>query len=138
RAPLPVRRRWAELIKRVYEVDPLVCSRCGATMKIVAFITDPTVLARSLSHLGLASPAEDVRGPPTGRSPTSSVSPADEFEVQTEFAWDQTGDEAAWTGSDASAGEEVFGHEGPTDERFFEIESHAEETFDAGDPSEGE
>jgi hypothetical protein len=26
------RRRWAALIRRIYEVDPLVCPRCGATM----------------------------------------------------------------------------------------------------------
>jgi hypothetical protein len=33
--------RWAELIYRIYEVDPLDCPRCGARMKILAFITDP-------------------------------------------------------------------------------------------------
>jgi hypothetical protein len=33
------RRRWADLIRRIYEVDPLVCSNCGGPMKIVAFIT---------------------------------------------------------------------------------------------------
>ena len=30
------RRRWADLIRRIYEVDPLVCSNCGGPMKIVA------------------------------------------------------------------------------------------------------
>ena len=29
---------WAALIKQVYEVDPLLCDKCGATMKIVAFL----------------------------------------------------------------------------------------------------
>jgi hypothetical protein len=28
-----LRRRWANLIRRVYEVDPLVCPRCGAEMR---------------------------------------------------------------------------------------------------------
>ncbi|MBI3269125.1 MAG: hypothetical protein HYZ53_08880 [Planctomycetes bacterium] len=109
-------------------------------MRVLSHLTDPNVLARILGHLGLASAAEDVRGPPTGRSPTPSASPVDGFEVQTEFGWDQTADEAAWTGGEASgeAGGEGFGNEGATDERFFEIESPAEETFDAGDAVEGE
>ena len=36
------RRRlsWAKLIRRVYEVDPLLCPFCGAEMKILAFIVD--------------------------------------------------------------------------------------------------
>ncbi len=27
-------RRWAHLIRRVYEVDPLVCPRCGGEMRV--------------------------------------------------------------------------------------------------------
>ena len=27
---------WARLIRKVYEVDPLKCTRCGATMRIIA------------------------------------------------------------------------------------------------------
>jgi len=38
RAPLEVRRSWARLIRQVYEVDPLLCSRCGGTMKVIAVI----------------------------------------------------------------------------------------------------
>ncbi len=30
---------WATLIKRVYEVDPLACPRCGGRMKVIAFIS---------------------------------------------------------------------------------------------------
>ena len=40
----PFRRRarltWAALIKKVYEIDPLLCPFCGAEMKIIAFITE--------------------------------------------------------------------------------------------------
>ena len=36
-APMP---SWARLIRRVYEVDPLLCPFCGAEMKILAFIVD--------------------------------------------------------------------------------------------------
>jgi hypothetical protein len=43
RAPLEVRRSWARLIRQVYEVDPLLCSRCGGTMKVIAVIERPAV-----------------------------------------------------------------------------------------------
>ena len=57
-----LRRRWAELIRRIYEADPLVCPRCGATMRIVAFITEPAVIRRILRHL--AAKGADGRAPP--------------------------------------------------------------------------
>ena len=44
-------KRWAELIFRIYEVDPLTCTQCGAPMKILAFITEPTVIRKILAHL---------------------------------------------------------------------------------------
>jgi hypothetical protein len=28
------------MIRKVYEVDPMICPKCGGTMKVVAFITD--------------------------------------------------------------------------------------------------
>jgi hypothetical protein len=46
-----LRRRWANLIRRVYEVDPLVCPRCGAEMRVVAFITETSVIKRILDHI---------------------------------------------------------------------------------------
>ena len=36
----PLRKRWAELIYKIYEVDPLTCRQCGDKMKIIAFITN--------------------------------------------------------------------------------------------------
>ena len=45
------RRRWAELLRRIFEVDPLRCSHCGHEMRIVAFITQPRVIDRILTHL---------------------------------------------------------------------------------------
>jgi len=44
------RYRWAELLRRIYEVDPLACPRCAALMRIVAVITDPAVITRILVH----------------------------------------------------------------------------------------
>mgnify|MGYP001561554084 CR=1 FL=1 len=47
RTPLALRRSWARLIRKVYEVDPLLCSRGGATMKVIAVIEDEEVIYRS-------------------------------------------------------------------------------------------
>jgi hypothetical protein len=46
-----LRRRWRELVKRIYEVGPLVCPRCQAEMRIVAFILDHAVIDTILRHL---------------------------------------------------------------------------------------
>jgi hypothetical protein len=35
------RYRRAELLRRIYEVDPLACPRCSAPMRIEGVITDP-------------------------------------------------------------------------------------------------
>jgi hypothetical protein len=58
-----LRRRWAEMIKRVYEVDPLVCPRCHGEMRIIAFVVDEAVIDKILSHL-VAKGGHRVRGPP--------------------------------------------------------------------------
>ncbi len=44
------RASWARLIKKIFEVDPLLCV-CGAEMKIVSIITDSRVVDRILRHL---------------------------------------------------------------------------------------
>jgi hypothetical protein len=46
-----LRRQWAELIRRVYEVDPLVCPRCGSEMRVIGFITQPALIDRILDHI---------------------------------------------------------------------------------------
>ena len=69
-APEFVQRRrasWARLIKKIFEVDPLLCN-CGAEMKIVSFITDLRVVDRILRHLEsqgcLARDPSEPRAPP--------------------------------------------------------------------------
>jgi hypothetical protein len=49
---------WAEMIRKVYEVDPMICPRCGGTMKVVAFLTDYAVVDRIIRHLELTFVAE--------------------------------------------------------------------------------
>ena len=58
-----LRRSWAQLIKRVYEVDPLVCPKCGGEMRIIVFIIDHDVVDAILRHLAKAE-ARTPRGPP--------------------------------------------------------------------------
>jgi hypothetical protein len=63
----PPRRRcspsWARLIAKVYQVDPLVCIRCGQKMQMIAFLTDQVSIRKILDHLGL-SVSEQVKPPP--------------------------------------------------------------------------
>ena len=46
------------MIRKVYEVNPLICVKCGATMKIIAFLTDYAVVDRIIDHLKLIFIAE--------------------------------------------------------------------------------
>jgi hypothetical protein len=46
---LALRRRWANLMRRVYELDPLPCPRCGAQMRLIG-LTEPSVIKRILDH----------------------------------------------------------------------------------------
>jgi len=49
---------WAEMIRKVYEIDPMVCAKCGGKMKVVAFITDYPAVDRIIDHLKLRFVAE--------------------------------------------------------------------------------
>src|SRR4030042_851538 len=44
---------WAEMIRKVCEVDPMVCPQCGGRMRIIAFLTDYAVVDRIIDHLKL-------------------------------------------------------------------------------------
>jgi len=61
------RSRWAQLLARIYEVFPLRCPECGATMRILAFLTDPGPTGAILRHLDLPHTPPRLapaRGPP--------------------------------------------------------------------------
>ncbi len=58
---LPGGDALADLLRRIYEVDPLVC-RCGGTMRVISFITEPRVIERILDHLRRQKPR--ARGSP--------------------------------------------------------------------------
>ncbi len=63
--PAAARRKtsWARLIQKVYEVDPLECANCGATMRIIALIDDGDVIERILKHLNVWDPPLAVLSP---------------------------------------------------------------------------
>lgn len=72
----PVCKSWAGLIKKVYEVDPLQCPKCGGSMKIKAFIRDPEEISRICENLGL----QDWRAPPAmGKDKKYQASDIEEF-----------------------------------------------------------
>jgi len=48
-----LRKNWARLIQKIYEVDPLVCPKCKGTMRIISFIEDEKVIRDILTNLGL-------------------------------------------------------------------------------------
>ena len=68
------RQGWAALIKQVYEADPLCCPRCGAELKIIAFIErhQTDVIEKILRHCGLWE-EQPARGPPAGAAILTSA-----------------------------------------------------------------
>ena len=62
------RSRWAELLRRIWEVEPLACPRCRGRMHVLAVLTDPAVLARILAHRArVVEAGPRSRGPPPRR-----------------------------------------------------------------------
>ena len=55
----PHRYLWAELMRRVFGLDVLRCTVCGKQRRLIALITQQSVIVRILSHLKL-----DVHPPP--------------------------------------------------------------------------
>ncbi len=87
---------WAMLIARIYEVFPLICPKCGGTMKIIAFINAGETIREILTHLG--EPVDPpriapARGPPLweaadGQSDdTLLAQPIPEYEFDQRIAW---------------------------------------------------
>ena len=46
-----LKQSWARLIQKVYEVDPLVCPKCGHEMRVIAIINDPYEVNKILECL---------------------------------------------------------------------------------------
>jgi len=46
------------MVRKVYEVNPLLCPECGAEMKIITFIEDHKVVDKNIRHLKISFMAE--------------------------------------------------------------------------------
>jgi len=77
---------WAEMIRKVYEVDPMVCPnleakcrtarrcpKCGGPMKVIAFITDYRAIDRIIAYLKLTFVA--AKPPPCSTHGVMSAAP---------------------------------------------------------------
>ena len=63
----PTRSTWADLLRRVFEIDALRCPDCGGRRKLIALLTDGQVVRRILEHLGLPTTTPGLvpaRAPP--------------------------------------------------------------------------
>ena len=48
-APTEVARRWAALLQQFFEVDPLACPTCHGPIRMVAFISQASVIDQMLA-----------------------------------------------------------------------------------------
>jgi hypothetical protein len=68
-------KKWRELIKKVWEVDPLICPDCGSEMKIIALIDDKETIETILRHLRLWENPAPPRPPPKAPDQTITYEP---------------------------------------------------------------
>jgi hypothetical protein len=69
------RHRWAELLKRVFEIDALRCPRCGSTLRLIAAIEDPVVARRILECLKFPARAPPLEPASRAAIPAESIDP---------------------------------------------------------------
>ena len=62
--PLGRRGSWAELLRRVYGIDGMLCPRCGGSLRFIAALTEGSAVRTLLAHLDL----DDEPPPPASRS----------------------------------------------------------------------
>lgn len=73
---------WAACMKRVFEVDPLECPKCGDQMKIIAFLQDPKEIEKIADNLGQVT----WRAPPGVASSSSHEMWVDETEEYSQLS----------------------------------------------------
>ena len=76
------RRRypWAELLRRVFLIEVLVCPRCGGPRRLLAAIQDPESIRKVLGSLGLSAEVPELAA---ARSPPRQV----ELEFEGSRGW---------------------------------------------------
>jgi hypothetical protein len=58
------RSAWARLIKRVYEVNQLICPHCGCEMRFLVVVEEGLIIEQILRHAGAWDPSPPLRVPP--------------------------------------------------------------------------
>ena len=85
-SPTEASRRWAALLQQIFEVDPLACPTCPTChgrMRVVACITQTSVIEQILAHLRTrtrtrattTAHAVGARSPPSTRAPAPRRAP---------------------------------------------------------------
>ena len=67
KAKKPYTMGWAKMLKRVFDIDIQICSKCGGQIKIISSIHNPQVIKKILTHIGESSTVPELspsRGPP--------------------------------------------------------------------------
>ena len=72
------RKKWAALIQKVYNVDPLVCPKCSGSMRIIAFIEDQETIKKILVHLNIWLPKNNSPPKPVNTVFEEFQEPVDE------------------------------------------------------------
>jgi hypothetical protein len=92
----PARYLRVMLVARIYEAFPLTCPRCGAEMRIIAFITEAVDVRAILEHIGEPATPPRIaraRGPPewyedaAEHAVTAGAQPAPEHEYDQRVSW---------------------------------------------------
>lgn len=100
---------WAELLRRVFSIDVLVCPKCTGPMTVIAYLTEVAVVEKILTHLALPAsppplsparrlgqmelfdelPTDRCSTPPTpqGRAPPHNPADDDSGDVTGTFDW---------------------------------------------------
>ena len=91
------RYAWALLLARIYEVFPLLCPKCGAEMRIIAFITEAPAVRQILAQLGEPTTPPRLapaRGPPLWEMADAGqgeydpqAQPVPDYEFDQRIAW---------------------------------------------------
>ena len=47
---------WAQRLKRVFNINITLCPLCGGAMRVIADITDPSIIQKILDHIEAQPP----------------------------------------------------------------------------------
>ena len=87
-----LRKNWARLIQKIYNVNPLLCPKCSGSMRIISLIDDQQLVKKILKHLSLwdvkHKPHARANGPPPDAFviyDESSMPSADDYIIDDDY-----------------------------------------------------